>query len=159
MTGQRVVVGKRALLERSAVRSLQQLDTLANELQREGHTVVWVGIEGEAAGLLAISDPIKSSTPEAVENLHHAGLKIIMLTGDNKETARQVASRLKIDDIVAEITPAEKQAKVFELRPAKAWWRWPVTVSTMLPRSPRLMSVLPWALEPTWRCIAPVSRS
>jgi P-type Cu+ transporter len=116
VTGQRVVVGKRALLERSAVRSLQQLDTLANELQREGHTVVWVGIEGEAAGLLAISDPIKSSTPEAVENLHHAGLKIIMLTGDNKETARQVASRLKIDDIVAEITPAEKQAKVFEFK-------------------------------------------
>ena len=116
VTGQRVVVGKRALLERSAVRSLQQLDTLANELQREGHTVVWVGIEGEAAGLLAISDPIKSSTPEAVENLHHAGLKIIMLTGDNKETARQVASRLSIDEAVAEITPAEKQAKVVEFK-------------------------------------------
>jgi P-type Cu+ transporter len=114
--GQRVLVGKRALLERSAVRNLQQLDTLANELQREGHTVVWVGIEGDAAGLLAVSDPIKSSTPEAVQNLHRAGLKIIMLTGDNKETARQVASRLGIDEVVAETTPAEKQARVLELK-------------------------------------------
>ena len=116
VTGKRIVVGKRALLERSAVRNLQQLDTLANELQREGHTVVWVAVEGDAAGLLAVSDPIKSNTPEAIENLHRAGLKIIMLTGDNKETARQVASRLGIDEVVAEITPAEKQAKVLEFK-------------------------------------------
>jgi Cu+-exporting ATPase len=116
VTGKRVVVGKRRLLERSAVRDLQRLDTLADELQREGNTVVWVGIEGDAAGLLAISDPIKSSTPEAVENLHRGGLKIIMLTGDNKETARQVAGRLSIDEVVAEISPAEKQAKVLEFK-------------------------------------------
>jgi P-type Cu+ transporter len=114
--GKRVVVGKRPLLEKSGVRNLQQLDTLANELQREGHTVIWVAVEGASAGLLAVSDPIKSSTPEAIENLHRSGLKIIMLTGDNKETARQVASRLKIDEIVAEISPAEKQAKVLELK-------------------------------------------
>ena len=114
--GRRVVVGKRALLERSGVRNLQQLDTAANDLQREGHTVIWVAVEGDPAGLLAVSDPIKSSTPEAIENLHRAGLKIIMLTGDNKETARQVASRLGIDEVVAEITPAEKQAKVLEFK-------------------------------------------
>ena len=116
MTGKRVVVGKRALLERSGVRNLQQLDTAANELQREGHTVIWVAVEGDPAGLLAVSDPIKASTPEAIDNLHRAGLKIIMLTGDNKETARQVASRLGIDEVVAEITPAEKQAKVLEFK-------------------------------------------
>ena len=66
--------------------------------------------------MLAVSDPIKSSTPEAIEELHDAGLKIIMLTGDNQETAHQVATRLGIDDVVAEITPAEKQAKVLELK-------------------------------------------
>jgi P-type Cu+ transporter len=114
--GKRVVVGKRELLERSGVGNLQQLDTVANELQREGHTVIWIAVEGDTAGLLAVSDPIKSSTPEAIENLHRAGLKIIMLTGDNKETARQVASRLGIDEVVAEITPAEKQAKVLEFK-------------------------------------------
>jgi Cu+-exporting ATPase len=75
-----------------------------------------VAVEGDPAGLLAVSDPIKSSTPEAIENLHRAGLKIIMLTGDNKETARQVATRLRIDEVVAEITPAEKQAKVLEFK-------------------------------------------
>ena len=68
------------------------------------------------AGLLAVSNPIKSSTLEAVQKLHRAGLKIIMLTGDNKETARQVASRLGIDEVVAETTPAEKQARVLELK-------------------------------------------
>jgi P-type Cu+ transporter len=116
VTGKRVMVGKRALLERLRVRGLQQLDTVANELQHEGHTVIWVAVEGDPAGLLAVSDPIKSSTPEAIENLHRAGLKIIMLTGDNKETARQVATRLRIDEVVAEITPAEKQAKVLEFK-------------------------------------------
>ena len=114
--GRRVVVGKRALLERSGVHNLQQLDTAANDLQRQGHTVIWVAVEGDPAGLLAVSDPIKASTPEAIENLHRAGLKIIMLTGDNKETAWQVASRLGIDEVVAEITPAEKQAKVLEFK-------------------------------------------
>ena len=116
VNGQNVVVGKRALLERSGVRNLQQLHTRANDLQGEGHTVVWVAVEGEPAGLLAVSDPIKSSTPEAIENLHRAGLKVIMLTGDNKETARQVAGTLGIDEVVAEITPAEKQAKLLEFR-------------------------------------------
>jgi P-type Cu+ transporter len=116
VTGKRIVVGKRALLEKLGVRHLQQLDTRANELQREGHTVIWVAVEGDAAGVLAVSDPIKSNTPEAIDNLHRAGLKIIMLTGDNKETARQVASRLGIDEVVAEITPVEKQAKVLEFK-------------------------------------------
>ena len=116
VAGKGVVVGKRGLLEESGLRNLDQLGTIAKDLQGEGHTVIWVAVGGDPAGLLAVSDPIKSSTPEAIEELHGAGLKIIMLTGDNQETAHQVATRLGIDDVVAEITPAEKQAKVLELK-------------------------------------------
>jgi Cu+-exporting ATPase len=116
VAGKAVLVGKRALLEEAGVRGLDQLDRAANELQGEGHTVIWIAVEQKPAGLLAVSDPVKSSTPEAITNLHRAGLRIIMLTGDNKETARQVARKLGIDDVVAEITPADKQAKVLELK-------------------------------------------
>jgi P-type Cu+ transporter len=111
-----VLVGKRALLEEAGVRGLARLDAAAKDLQHEGHTVIWIAREQEAAGLLALSDPVKSSTPEAISNLHRAGMKIIMLTGDNKQTAGQVASKLGIDDVVAEITPADKQAQVVELK-------------------------------------------
>ncbi len=114
--GRPAVLGKRALLEKSGIRNLERLDATASELQKEGHTVIWLAVNQEAAGLLALSDPIKSSTPEAIRDLHRSGLKIIMLTGDNRETAGQVARKLGIDDVVAEINPADKQAKVLELK-------------------------------------------
>ncbi len=116
VNGRAVLVGKRALLAEAGVNKLDGLDATASELQREGHTVIWLAVDQEAAGLLAVSDPVKSSTPEAISNLHRAGLKIIMLTGDNRETASQVAKKLGIDDVVAEINPADKQAKVVELK-------------------------------------------
>ena len=114
--GRPAVLGKRALLENSGIRNLERLDATASELQKEGHTVIWLAVDQEAAGLLALSDPIKSSTPEAIRDLHRSGLKIIMLTGDNRETAGQVGRKLGIDDVVAEINPADKQAKVLELK-------------------------------------------
>ena len=90
MGGKPALLGKRALLEKAGVRNLDRLDAAASELQQEGHTVIWLAVNQEAAGLLALSDPIKSSTPEAIRDLHRFGLKIVMLTGDNRETARQV---------------------------------------------------------------------
>ena len=78
--------------------------------------MIWLAAQQEAAGLLAVSDPVKSSTPEAIDSLHRLGLKVVMLTGDNRETARQVASKLGIDDVIAEVNPADKQAKVGELK-------------------------------------------
>ena len=114
--GRPAVLGKRALLEKSGIRNLERLDATASELQKEGHTAIWLAVNQEAAGLLALSDPIKSSTPEAIRDLHRSGLKIIMLTGDNRETASQVGRKLGIDDVVAEINPADKQAKVLELK-------------------------------------------
>jgi Cu+-exporting ATPase len=114
--GKFVLLGQRALLEEAGVRNLDRLDASASELQQEGKTVIWLAVDQEAAGLLALSDPIKPSTPEAIRDLHRSGLKITMLTGDNRETALRVGRKLGIDDVVAEINPADKQAKVLELK-------------------------------------------
>ena len=114
--GRSVLLGKRAFLEATGVRNLERLGAAASEFQQEGRTVIWLAAQQEAAGLLAVSDPVKSSTPEAIDSLHRLGLKVVMLTGDNRETARQVASKLGIDDVIAEVNPADKQAKVLELK-------------------------------------------
>jgi Cu+-exporting ATPase len=115
VNGRRVLLGKREFLEAGGVRNLDQLNE-ASALQGEGLTVIWLAVDHEAAGVLGITDSVKASTPEAISKLHRAGLKVVMLTGDNRETARQVATKLGIDDVVAEISPANKQAKVEELK-------------------------------------------
>ena len=78
-----------------------------------------------------------------------------MLTGDNRETAHQVAAKLKIDDVIAEISPADKHAKVQELKDRERSSRWLATASTMLRLSPQLMSELPWEPERMLRCTVP----
>ena len=101
MDGQKAaVLGKRALLEKSGVRNLEQLNAARANFNEGGtHRRSGWPSRVKPAGLLALSDPIKSSTPEAIKNLHRSGSKVIMLTGDNRETARQVAGKLKIDDV------------------------------------------------------------
>ena len=73
---------------------------------------MFVAADGKLAGLLAVSDPIKESTPEAIRQLHKEGLRVIMLTGDNRATAEAVAAKLDIDEVVAEVLPDEKAAAV-----------------------------------------------
>jgi Cu+-exporting ATPase len=73
---------------------------------------MFLAADGKIAGLLAVSDPIKESTPEAIRKLHGEGIRIVMLTGDNKATAEAVAVRLDIDEVVAEVLPDEKAAAV-----------------------------------------------
>jgi Cu+-exporting ATPase len=80
----------------------------AEELRQEGHTVMFVAIDDRAAGLVAVSDPIKQSTQEAIEILHREGIKIVMLTGDSRTTAEAVARRLGIDRVEAEVLPEQK---------------------------------------------------
>lgn len=114
--GKEVFLGTRAFVGDAGVRKSQRLEAAARELRQEGHAVVWLAVEREEAGILAISDPVKPSAAEAVGELHRSGLKIVMLTGDNKETASRVAEKLAIDDVVAEVGPAEKQSKVLEMK-------------------------------------------
>jgi Cu+-exporting ATPase len=77
---------------------------------------MFAAVDGRAAGLLAVADPIKATTPSAIEQLHKMGLKIVMLTGDNEQTARAVAARLGIDEVHAQMEPAQKHAEIRRLR-------------------------------------------
>jgi Cu+-exporting ATPase len=112
----RVLVGKPDFLSAEGISGLAQLETEALELQREGQTVIFVAVDDRAAGLVAVSDPIKQSTPPAIEHLHELGIKLIMLTGDNAQTARAVAGKLGIDEIEAGVEPRDKHERVQQLR-------------------------------------------
>ena len=114
--GRKVLVGKRAWLADEHVTDLAALDDRATELQRQGRTVMHVAVDGRLAGLIAVSDPVKASTPEAVRSLHALGLRLIMLTGDSAETARTVAAGLGIDEFRAGVKPEEKHALVKALQ-------------------------------------------
>jgi len=102
-----IVIGNPELLREHNISS-DSLQQQATKLQEEGRTVIFVGIGGKFAGILAVSDPIKKSTAEAVATLHHLGLEIIMLTGDNERTARAVADKLNLDTVEAGLKPQDK---------------------------------------------------
>ena len=92
----------------------------ADALRGEGATAMFAAVNGKAAGVIAVSDPIKDTTPQAIEKLHQAGLKIVMLTGDNQTTAHAVASKLGIDEVHADVLPEDKSRIVGEMRAAGA---------------------------------------
>ncbi len=114
--GRDVIAGKLEFLQQRGVTGLEALGDKAADLQAGGRTVIFVGIDGKAAGLLAVSDPIKASTPQAIAQLHKLGLKIIMLTGDNARTANAVAKQLGIDRVEAGIEPRHKHERIRQLR-------------------------------------------
>ncbi len=116
VSGRSVMVGKPSTLSEHGVNDVAQLTQPMDKLEEQGRTVVAVAIDGKAAGLLALADSIKPGAAEAVNALHKLGLKVILMTGDNHATARAVAKELGIDDVLAEVLPAEKQAKVAELQ-------------------------------------------
>jgi Cu+-exporting ATPase len=113
--GKTVVLGNAGLLAEHGV-SAEVLAGRAEELRREGHTVLLAAIDGKLAGLLGVADPIRASTPEAIRLLHADGLRLIMLTGDNRTTAEAVARRLGIDEVIAEVLPAQKSEVVARLQ-------------------------------------------
>ena len=117
--GRSVGVGNAPLMERVGA-SDAQLAEAADERRRDGHTVVFVAIDGRAAGLLAIADPIKPTAAEAIRALHAEGLRLVMLTGDNRTTAEAVARQLGIDDVRAGVSPSEKAAVIRALKGAGA---------------------------------------
>jgi len=116
LNGREIVAGKLAFLEQRGVIGTTALEQRAAQLQSEGNTVIFVAINGKAAGLLAVADPIKASTPAAIEELHRLGLKVIMLTGDNQRTAEAVAKKLGIDEVEAGVEPQHKHERIKQLR-------------------------------------------
>ncbi len=111
----KVVVGNRKLLEVSGINP-DKVDKTAESLRTEGQTVMFVAVDGKVAGLLGITDPIKKSTPKAIEELHKKGFHIVMLTGDNRTTAESVGRKLNIKDIEAQVSPDQKDKVIKRLQ-------------------------------------------
>ena len=113
--GKRLAVGNRRLLDREGV-SLDDLASRAEALAGEGRTVVHIAIDGRAAGLLAIADAPRDTARAAVVALRERGIRPVMLTGDNRQTAERVAAAVGIDEVLADVLPGDKAAKVAELQ-------------------------------------------
>ena len=111
-----VLVGKAKFLAAEGVAVPASLTERATSLQAEGKTVLFAAVDGRAAGLLAVADPIKESTPDAITQLHQLGVKLIMATGDNRSTAASVARKLGLDEFEAEVEPADKISLVRKLQ-------------------------------------------
>ena len=113
--GRKLVIGNRRIMTEAGI-DTSSLDQSADELRREGATAIFVAIDGKAAGILAIADPIKATTPAAISALKAAGIRVVMLTGDNATTAKAVAQKLGITDVEAEVLPEDKSKVVERFR-------------------------------------------
>jgi Cu+-exporting ATPase len=111
VAGVKVLLGNLKLMEDFQI-DTAELAGRAEEMRKEAQTVMFVAADDRLAGLLAVSDPIKESTPAAIRQLHDEGLEVIMLTGDNRATAEAVAAQLGIDQVVAEVLPDQKAEAV-----------------------------------------------
>jgi Cu+-exporting ATPase len=112
----RVALGNRAMMAAEGLSDLTDLAARAEELRRDGQTVVFVAVDGQPAGLVGVADPIKTTTPDAVKQLHTAGVRVVVLTGDSRTTADAVAKKLGIDEVIAEVLPEQKVETVRKLR-------------------------------------------
>lgn len=115
VSGHKVLLGNTALMQQAGL-GVDGLMPQAEKLRAEGASVMYLAVDGRLAGLLAVSDPIKTSTPEALEALKAAGLRIVMATGDGLTTARAVGQRLGIDEVHGEVKPADKLDLVAQLQ-------------------------------------------
>ncbi len=113
--GHSVVLGNQRLMEEFSVDSGPLIEQ-AQAMLAEAQTVMFVAVDGELAGIVSVADPVKTTTPDAVKELHSEGIRIVMLTGDNRSTAESVAGKLGLDEVVAEVLPDEKAAAVRKLQ-------------------------------------------
>ncbi len=113
--GHQVALGNSRLLETLGI-DPGELPAQADAQRADGQTVMFLAIDGRAAGLIGVADPIKESTPEAISDLHNEGISVVMLTGDSRKTAEAVAARLGIDQVQAEVLPDQKASVVKALQ-------------------------------------------
>jgi Cu+-exporting ATPase len=111
-----VLIGNSRLLTEESVSNVDAGLKQASKHQAEGATVIFIAIDGQLAAIMAISDPIKESTPAALKTLHELGLKVVMLTGDAEPTAKAVAAKLGIDEFHAGVSPADKHSFIKKLK-------------------------------------------
>jgi len=115
LNGARVALGNAAMMAETGVRFDQGVVDVG-KLRREGQTVIFLAVDGIAAGVIGVVDPVRATTAEAIADLHREGLHIVMLTGDNETTATAVAGQLGIDDVRADVLPTEKREVVRQLQ-------------------------------------------
>ncbi|WP_375207925.1 copper-transporting P-type ATPase [Hyphococcus sp.] len=117
--GRPVAIGNRKMMQRIGAWA-EDLGADADTYRSEGQTVMFAAVDGKPAGLVAVADPIKDTTPEAIRRLHAEGLKIVMLTGDSEGTAKAVAAKVGIDEVHADVSPEDKHRIVSDLQKAGA---------------------------------------
>lgn len=110
-----LLLGNTAFIKQADIEVSAVIDD-ANKMRGSGASVIYLAIDGSVAGLLAVADPIKKSSKEAIDELHHRGLKLVMATGDGEVTARAVAEALGIDEVHSEVTPEAKMRLIAELQ-------------------------------------------
>ena len=115
VAGRKIALGNGKLLETLSI-DPSALAEAAESGQAQGQTVMFVVVDGQIAGLIGVADPVKESTPQAIADLHAEGVKVVMLTGDNRRTAQAVAERLGIDRVEAEVLPDQKAEVVRKLQ-------------------------------------------
>jgi len=115
INGHKVALGNHKLLDDLGIDYSKFIER-ANKMRAEGQTVMFVAVDGKLIGVLGVADPIKETTPQAIEALHKEGIRIVMVTGDNKITAEAVAKKLNIDEYIAEVLPAEKTQVIKKLQ-------------------------------------------
>ncbi|KAA0572503.1 heavy metal translocating P-type ATPase [Azospirillum sp. B21] len=115
VNGRTVVLGNAAMMRERGI-ALGSLEAQADDLRRDGATALFAALDGKPGGVIAVADPIKASTPDALKTLREHGIHIVMLTGDNRTTAEAVARKLGIDAVEAEVLPEDKNRVVKRLR-------------------------------------------
>jgi len=116
INGKSLALGNRKLMDDLAVTIDAALDVQADQLRQQGQTVMFLAVANRLAGLLGVADPIKESAPEAINTLRADGVRIVMLTGDSKATARAVAAKLGLDEEIAEVLPQQKTEVIKQLQ-------------------------------------------
>ncbi len=114
--GRQVLIGKQKFIEDNKIILPAVLKKMSGELQDKAETVIWLAVDGRAAGIIGVSDPIKETAPEAIRELHRMGLNVVMVTGDNEKTANAIAKELGITDVYSGLKPKDKQEVVKKLK-------------------------------------------
>jgi len=170
--GRQVLLGTTRLMAGQGIR-LNGLEVVVTTLQAAGKTAMVVAIDGQPAGVIGVADTVKESSAEAIANLLHRGIQVVMLTGDNRRTAEAIALQVGVTNILAEVLPGEKAATIKRLQDfgftiddlrlpqgetenrqskiVNRLWPWWVTGSTTPLHWRRPMSASPSAPGPMWR--------
>lgn len=110
-----ILFGNTSLMQSHRV-DISQLESQAQQLSQQGRTSMYLALAGKLQGIIVVSDPIKKDSIEAIKRLHNLGMKVVMLTGDNQHTAAAVAKQVGVDEVIAEVLPQDKSAKVTHLQ-------------------------------------------